>query len=269
MAEQARSTETNIQEMLLKIVNKLDKFEQEREQDRQEFKQEFRNMEENSNKKFKEMREQFDKKIEQNEKFEKLQNEIKSEIKQDIKVEFLQVRGEFQEELTVINEDNFVKTDSKLSSSQKRRIRKVRLMKFFDIKISKFRKRLMKQIRSGRMRITSDSKVTKCKRNTSTNPNKVKNNEVFRTNPNENETKVFRVRYEKVNKQQESVFTKTNTCVPLTRWQGEKRSPNRNNWDTNSNFQSEHLHEKCINCVKLKFQGEISNERLKKRVNSD
>jgi hypothetical protein len=37
---------------------------------------------------------------------------------------------------------------------------------------------------------------------------------------------------------------------------------NRNNWDTSSNFQSEHLHENCINSVKLNFQSEILNERL-------
>jgi hypothetical protein len=37
---------------------------------------------------------------------------------------------------------------------------------------------------------------------------------------------------------------------------------NRKNWDTSLNFQSKHLYEKCINSIKLKFQGEIPNERL-------
>jgi hypothetical protein len=102
MAEQARSTETNIQEMLLKIVNKLDKSEQEREQDRihtkqefqdiradrerdrQEFKQRFQDMEENLNKRMDRTDEQFEK--------------FKSEIKQDLKVECQQVRDQMQGE---------------------------------------------------------------------------------------------------------------------------------------------------------------------------
>jgi hypothetical protein len=64
-------------------------------------------------------------------------------------------------------------TYSKLSSSKKRRIRKVRLMKSLGINISKFRKQRtkenrlgrVKEIRLGLVRKSSDSEQIKCKRN--------------------------------------------------------------------------------------------------------
>jgi hypothetical protein len=91
MAEQARSTETIIQEMLLNIMNKLDKYEQEREHDRREF-QEMRGQFRDTKAEREQDREQFNSRMDrsdekfqdrmdkQNDKFEKCQNEIKSEI---------------------------------------------------------------------------------------------------------------------------------------------------------------------------------------------
>jgi hypothetical protein len=55
-------------------------------------------------------------------------------------------------------------------------------------------------------------------------------------------------------------------CIDCQRlqssFQTRTKVTNRNNWDTSLNFPSEHLHEKCINSIKLKFQGEIPHERL-------
>jgi hypothetical protein len=159
-------------------------------------------------------------------------------------------------------------TNSKLSSSQKRRIRKVRLTKFLGINLSKFRKRQIKETRLGRMRKTkrirlgrvkklSESDLTKCN-------GKPKHKE-FRTNPNKVETKVFQSRHDKVKSQKgslfgKSVFNKTqNRCVELSRWLGEKQSPKINNSNEKSNFPSEHWNEKLTNFHTAKRKSRLKN----------
>jgi hypothetical protein len=54
----------------------------------------------------------------------------------------------------------------------------------------------------------------------------------------------------------------TNCQMLQSSFQIRTKVTNRNNGDTSLNFQSEQLHEKCINSVKLNFQGEIPNKRL-------
>jgi hypothetical protein len=53
----------------------------------------------------------------------------------------------------------------------------------------------------------------------------------------------------------------TNCQMLQSSFQARTKVTHRNNRDTSLNFESEHLREKCINSVKLKFQGEIPNER--------
>jgi hypothetical protein len=66
------------------------------------------------------------------------------------------------------------------------------------------------------------------------------------------------------NKFSEKLKSCTNCQMLQSSFQTRTKVTHRNNWDTNLNFESEHLHEKCINSVKLKFQGEIPHERLVK-----
>jgi hypothetical protein len=174
------------------------------------------------------------------EQFEKFQ----SKIKQDIKVEFQKVKGESREESETVPEipsEKVTPTETKVSSAKQRRIRKLRILKSLGIKISNFRKRLMKQIKSTRVKNSRDCHITRCKRNISTNPNKVKRNAVFRTNhkhvkpqseltknrkfrhfafwtnPSQAETKRFQEIHHKVKSKKGNLFSKTqNTCEELT-----------------------------------------------------
>jgi hypothetical protein len=255
MAEQAHSsTETGelgdkqkMQEMMLEFVKEFKKEFQELgeklERNKIDTKQEFQKMREQFQNTEKNLINRMDKQIE---KCEQISGDFSNKNKIEQEKESATVTEQTNEKVTP--------TETKVTKSKKHRIRKVRVLNSCGINITQFWKQVRKT-KLGRVKTLRERK-SKC--------NKVKSNKMFRTNPNKNKTKAFQFRHENVNRQQGSGFTKTNTCVQLTRRQGERTSPNRNNWDTNSNFQSEHLHEKCINCVKLKFQGEHSNERLKK-----
>jgi hypothetical protein len=199
------------------------------------------------------------------EKVEKLRNEMKG----DIRVEFQKVRGEFQEETENMGEtlnnkivsekhsETVSQIELKLSSSKKRRIGKIRLLKSLDIKISKFRKRQEKETRLGRVQKPSESDLTKC--------NGKPKHKVFRTNPNKVETKAFQSRHDKVKSQNgslfgKSVFDKTqNMCVEQSRRLGESQSPNINNVDEKSNIHNEHSSEKLTNCQAAKRKSRLKN----------
>jgi hypothetical protein len=279
MAEEVQSStetggsgdKTNVQEMLLELMKEMKaKFQdirkdreqdrKEREQDRAETKQQFREMEAQ----FQEIRndreqDRKDRELFRQE-FKQQCEKFRSKINQDLKEDFQKVRSETVPE---IPSETVTPTETKVSSAKQRRIRKLRILNSLGIKISKFRKRLTKQIRSARMRKSCDSKVIKYKRDNSTNPNKVKKNAVFRTNTNKNETKVFRLRHEKVNRQQESVFTKTNTCEELTRRLGEQLDTKCFKCKKNFSFQSDQFIEKLTkgSKVKRKSRHKISVQR--------
>jgi hypothetical protein len=157
--------------------------------------------------------------------FEKFQ----SKIKQDLKVEYQQ-----EETSSAQQNETVTPSETKITSSKKRRIRKLCLLKSLGIKISKFRKLQEKAIRLGRVRNFSDCRIIKCKRNTLTKHKTMKpqseltkNNgnfrhPVFRTNSSKAETKMFQAIHHKVKNQKGSLFGKTqNTCVELTRRLGE------------------------------------------------
>jgi hypothetical protein len=185
-------------------------------------------------------------------------------MKQDLKVEFQQVRGEFQEEsetVSVKHSEIEAPTKPKVNSAKQRRIRKVHLMKFLGIKISKIRKRQEKETRLGRVRNFSDCHITKCKRNTLTTrrivkpkseltkSNKVKSNPVFLTNPIKVETNRFQAKHHKVKSKKGSLFGKTqNTCVELTRRLGEHLCLKCHKCNENYSFQSDKFSEKLKNC---------------------
>jgi hypothetical protein len=256
--------------MLLKMMNKMDKFEQILEQIQIDTKQEFQEMREqlqNTEKNFNKRMERTDKQFER----------FHSEIKQDLKVEFQQVRREFQEETSSAQPNETVTpSETKVTSSTKRRIRKLRLLKSLGIKISKFRKRQEKAISLGRVRNFSECHIIKCKRNILTKRKTMKpqseltksngnfRHPVFWTNSSKVETKMFQAIHHKVKSKKGSLFGKTqNTCVELTRRLGEHLGTKCYKCKENSSFQSDKFIGKLTNGLKVKrkFRPKISVER--------
>jgi hypothetical protein len=268
--------------MLLKMMNKMDKFEQRLEQNQIETKLEFQEMREQfqdirkdreqDRKKFNSSMERSDEKLQDmGKQLEQKLESLHNEMKQDLKVEFQQVRGEVQEETSSAQP-----SETKVTSSKKRRIRKIRLLKSLCIKISKFRKRQEQAIRLGQVRNSSDCHIIKCKRNTLTKRKTMKpqseltkNNRkfrhpAFRTNPSQVETNMFQAKHHKIKSKKGSLFGKTqNTCVGLTRRLGEHLGTKCCKCKENSSFQSDKVIEKLTKGLKVKgkCKPKISVER--------
>jgi hypothetical protein len=281
MAEQAHSsTETtelgdkeNMQVMLFKLMKKMDSFGEQLNQNRIEMKQERERGRKEIKQEFQDMGEQLNTRIEQNRRetkqdMQEIVENVGNEKKKDIKEE--------SENVTETQSEIIAKTDSKLSRSKNRRIRKMRLLKSPGINIRKFRKQQTKETRLGRVRKLSDREQIKCKRNAPTKHksvkikgktkltkcNKVTKDKVFRTNPSKVETKAFQSRHDKLERQQESNFVKRQkTCAELLRRLGEHGS-NINSSSEEFNPPSEHLDEKQIHfqIVIRKFRHKIRLE---------
>jgi hypothetical protein len=209
---------------------------------------------------FQDMAEKLNSRIEQNgRETEQDMEQMCGKLKQDMQ-EIVKNFSKESEKVTETLSEIVAKTDSKLSRSKNRRIRKMRLMKSLGINISKFRKQQTKENRLGRVKETklgqvkklSDCELIKCKRNAPTKHKSVKikgkrklikcnavtNDKVIRTNSSKVETKVFQSRHDKVKRQQESVFSiKQSMCAEMLSRLGEQGSNIHGSNEKQINFQ--------------------------------
>jgi hypothetical protein len=273
MAEQAHSsTETGESEHKEKMQIMMFEF-------MKELKQEFQEMRVKREQDREQCNSRMDKR---DEKLEKLQREIKQDLKEECQQMRERISGdsgnknEIEQEkesakVTEQTNEKVIPTETNVTKSKKHKIRRVCVLKSCDINLTKFRKQVRKT-KLGQASKFNNSDSIKCKRNTPTNhknvktkrtnTNKVKNNEVFRTNPNKSETKVFRSRHENLNRKQASGFTKTNTCVELTRRLGERNCSKLNSCKGKLNLHNEQLSD-SIKCqiVNRKSKHKISLEK--------
>jgi hypothetical protein len=218
----------------------------------------------------------FMKKIEQNQiksdenfqdKYERNQTEIKQQF-QEVREEFQYMKEQFTNRIDKqINKwdqisEKFYKdnetvtpTEIRVTSSQKRRIRKVRVLNSYGISITKFQKQV-KANKVGRVKKSNGKNVINDKRNT---PNKGKKNAENRKLRKDNKVtnyKVLRTNRHKDKTQNRSEKNKTrNSGVAPTRRLRESVFINFKNSNEITIFQNEKLIEKLTNDSNVKRKG--------------